>query len=328
MLLIGSRAIKYWYPEFRTPKDWDIIAYEDEVSSWIKENKGKILYYKKRTKNGKIRKLLVKMRDKSQIEFNIVSTESDREIYLFHEINNPACIDFFGTSVKVCCPMGLFALKKSHTTFPIHWYKNIEDYHFLRTKLGTLTNPIWLRISQQRSWEIEDRIGLKKPNLNMTNDAFFAKTRGVRRFFVHDDLHKLTCFYSVPLYEKCKRDLTKAKLDYDLFEKLDDEDKIRLVQEEAIVIALERKIIPRGKDYKPLWNNDVLDWKSQKYEIVVEKLGHKYIEDMYLWAVMRICTTLTSGWFREFAIEHYPEVRNLCHCYVQHFLVNLEKTNA
>jgi hypothetical protein len=54
------------------------------------------------------------------------------------------------------------------------------------------------------------------------------------------------------------------------------------VQEEAYVIALERAIIPMLFEGGPL---------AQPLEA-------------YKWAVMRICTTLCSGWFREWALEH------------------------
>ena len=29
-------------------------------------------------------------------------------------------------------------------------------------------------------------------------------------------------------------------------------------------------------------------------------------------ALEKVCTTLTSGWFRDFAIDNYPEIFNLC----------------
>ena len=28
----------------------------------------------------------------------------------------------------------------------------------------------------------------------------------------------------------------------------------------------------------------------------------------YMKALKKVCTTLTSGWFRDFAIDHYPSV--------------------
>ena len=66
-------------------------------------------------------------------------------------------------------------------------------------------------------------------------------------------------------------------------------DKIKCVAEEACVITIERYILPtlKGKINK----NNQLDFRK----------GLK-------WSLYRICTTLCSGWFREFAIWNYEEI--------------------
>jgi len=61
------------------------------------------------------------------------------------------------------------------------------------------------------------------------------------------------------------------------------------VDEEATVIALERKIIPIIKG---------------------ESVEDVNLFNAYKWALMRICTNLTSGWFRDFAIDNYFEILN------------------
>ena len=60
------------------------------------------------------------------------------------------------------------------------------------------------------------------------------------------------------------------------------EDKIKCIAEEAHVIAMERMMIPN------------------KWEYPTKKA--------YIKAVDKVCTTLCSGWFRDYAIDHYPEV--------------------
>jgi hypothetical protein len=64
-----------------------------------------------------------------------------------------------------------------------------------------------------------------------------------------------------------------AKAPYDL--------QIKCVKEEAMVIALERFLLP-GLSSDPFM--------------------------AYKFALVRICTTLTKGWFREFAIDNYPRL--------------------
>ena len=99
---------------------------------------------------------------------------------------------------------------------------------------------------------------------------------------------------------------TKTSLLYDLFDKpkeykFENLKEIKRVcsevltdQEEGFVIALERKIIP-------YLDKDV-DARSA-----------------FMWAIMRIGTNLTSGWFRDFAIDNYINIIKHDHDYVGKF---------
>src|SRR3954452_13976362 len=69
-----------------------------------------------------------------------------------------------------------------------------------------------------------------------------------------------------------------------LFQKVDYQTQLNCVKEEAMVIALERYLIP---------------------------MISKNHESSYQSALVRICTTLTKGWFRQFAIDNYPRLSNL-----------------
>ena len=82
------------------------------------------------------------------------------------------------------------------------------------------------------------------------------------------------------------------------------EDKCKCVLEEAYVIALERKILP-----------------------MIFGAGKGYTSDeAFDWALMRICTTLCSGWFREFATKNYFIIKKLYNKdYVEKFLTAYEK---
>jgi hypothetical protein len=81
-------------------------------------------------------------------------------------------------------------------------------------------------------------------------------------------------------------DESSAWCERDMWEKFTFEKKAKCVLEEAYVIALERKIIP------------MLNGCGQ---IISSKKA-------FDWAIMRICTTLCSGWFRQFATDNYIEI--------------------
>lgn len=70
--------------------------------------------------------------------------------------------------------------------------------------------------------------------------------------------------------------------DYDKWESLSHKDKILCVAEETQVIAVERFCVPND------WNYNT--------------------KRAYFGALKKVCTTLTSGYFRDFAIDHYPEI--------------------
>ncbi|GBB84449.1 hypothetical protein RclHR1_11000005 [Rhizophagus clarus] len=77
---------------------------------------------------------------------------------------------------------------------------------------------------------------------------------------------------------------TPAWIEKSLFEKVDYQTKLNCVKEEAMTIALESYLITGVS-------------KNQ--------------ETSYNLALARICTTLTKGWFRQFAVDNYPKLSNL-----------------
>ncbi|GBB84942.1 hypothetical protein RclHR1_11510006 [Rhizophagus clarus] len=194
----------------------------------------------------------------------------------------------------------LEALKTSHIYWPANFYKNITDLHMLRILLDynkVSTNQPLCSPQRDESIELMLKTRVKEAeiirgipgahiNLNMTNEDFLDSEDNlfVQRRVPHDDLHKLVKYGDLPIYQGLKEDQSKAWIKQSLFEKLDYQTKLNCVREEAMVIALERYLIPM------ISNNQ---------------------ETSYNLALARICTTLTKGWFRQFAIDNYPRLSNL-----------------
>ncbi|GES76289.1 hypothetical protein GLOIN_2v1798535 [Rhizophagus clarus] len=189
------------------------------------------------------------------------------------------------------------ALKSSHIYWPVDFSKNIADLHLLRIFLGY--NSISKTQSPQRDEQIELMLKTRIKeteiiqgipgshiNLNMTNEEFldYNDNLFVQRHIPHDDIHELIKYGDRPIYESLKKDKSKAWIEKSLFEKIDYQTKLNCVREEAMAIALERYLIPMiSKDQ----------------------------ETSYNLALNRICTTLTKGWFRQFAVDNYPQLINL-----------------
>lgn len=86
------------------------------------------------------------------------------------------------------------------------------------------------------------------------------------------------------MYKKLKKptQMEQAWCEKDLWLALSVEERNMCVAEECYVIATERFLV-------------LNDWGYSS-------------KRAYFNALQKVCTTLTSGWFRDWAIDHYPEV--------------------
>jgi hypothetical protein len=182
----------------------------------------------------------------------------------------------------------LFMIKRSHIWRPLKFAHHMSDMQWLKER-GYMPkdfkdNPFYRR----RLSETKRLYGDRHPSLRKSNEDFFDDS--VNKVYVHDDLHRIIAFGDLPVYETMKKDPESAMCDKDLWNQLPHDQKIKAVQEEAMVIALERFLIPSmlGKLARPIKERPA-----------------------FLMALEKICTTLCSGWFRDFAIDNYGECQNL-----------------
>lgn len=244
-LLIGSRALNYWFPEVTISEDtdWDVISYEPiEGCEW--HNPG-------------------------------ILNNSEVQRYVSSHV---ICLPSTGTA-RVVIPSGLALIKRSHLHRSLSFQKHITHYH--------------KHLAPYRSWSdediqfLEDRTHLTKeqflqgnPNLMQSKEDFFDDA--VEKKYDHDYLHELFAYYEKPLYTKLLRQEGLAWCERDKWNLLPHRDKLKCIAEETQVIAAERFMIPNNWNYP-------------------SKLA-------YMKALEKVCTTLCSGWFRDYAIDHYPEV--------------------
>lgn len=240
-VLIGSRALKFWIPDFKISEnaDWDIVSYEQiDGAEWHRPDQ---------------------LNNSEILEMDFIES-----------------IDFNGQEVFVA-PLRILALiKRSHLYRNIGFDKHITQYH-KHLKIyanGYQLDGFYVRRLAQTKAEYGDKF----PSLMQPVDEFFDDY--VEKKYDHDMLHRMVAFYDVPIYTKIQQNPELAWCDYDLWLNLSDEEKTKCVAEEATVIAIERFIIP----------------------------FNAYHKISYIKALNKICTNLTSGWFRDWAIDHYPEV--------------------
>jgi hypothetical protein len=297
-LLIGSRAQKHWFSDARLPRDWDIFITAEQRYIWLEKYQGLL----EETRESRTNKYAYILKCGTKIEMEVADCDSASG---FIEANqNMPLISVFGVDAHIARPGSLMAIKKSHLYWPHNWLKHIRDYHFLKNK-DIIPSDLEREIGNLRFNEKKDGNPDKTIfSLNVTNEEFFDASEGVlKRSFEHDDIHAATCYYDEPLYRKAKM------VDKDLFKALSYEDQCRMVREEVFVIALERRIIPHLL-------TEILPGEPL-IDLTEVRRGFDY-------AIMRICTSMTRGWFREFAIENFPAIYDYNVDFVKKFLLALK----
>lgn len=136
----------------------------------------------------------------------------------------------------------------------------------------------YAEILQKRRKEYQLRPNI---SLNKSKEQFF--TDNISYIYEHDSLHEIFSFDGTPAYQCILSGQVIACKEK--FSALPDYKKDWCVIEEALVIATERAYIPF------VGHIDVND--------------PAYAHLKFRTALQKICTTLTSGWFREYASKNY-----------------------
>jgi hypothetical protein len=296
MIIVGSKALKYYFPNIqREIKDVDVIGTQSDINYLCNA------LQPEKVRNTEHITTLINIQNKFGIwdTNNVEILNADASQSLRRYIDYDTKSGNLGSGIRYASLEVIFSLKKSHIHFPIKFDKHIKDYCLLydylngKDKLSDITKLNFK--------ETESRVGkLRTPSLNKSTKEFFGQSNGyVETLFIHDDIHRVMAHYDKPLYERMQKDLSLAKCEKDMWETFTFEEKCKCVLEEAYVIALERKILPSIFGGKA-WVNS---------------------EEALNWSLMRVCTTLCSGWFRDFATNNYLKIKEYINQnYVDKFL--------
>ena len=191
-----------------------------------------------------------------------------------------------GKHAYVMSMLGLAIIKRSHLHRDLSFEKHITYYH----KLG-LSRALSDVLSYQKSFRVADDLHIRtkmtmqefpqgNPNLMQSVDGFFKDA--VRKLYDHDWLHELCAYNAVPMYRKMQRDSLSAWCNKDMWDTFTELEKRQCVAEKCFVIAIERFMVPNNWKY------------SGKLACMM--------------ALNKVCTTLCSGWFRDYAIDNYEQI--------------------
>jgi hypothetical protein len=292
MLVIGSVALQralsaYDRPLGRTPKDLDVICTEEEMRNYAKAH-----YLDLKQMSDYKWRGLPQLVGNPFVEFELLEKSESGHMYTLYTVDKllrPQDLHvFYGSDAPlIYAPLEvLYSIKRAHRHYPRMWKKHAKDRAIME---GLLIKDKLPEITAIREKETEAREGkLKTPSLDKTAEDFF-NDKVSNKIFIHDEIHAVMAHREKPMYEYFKKDGAKVACSREKFEELLIGDRMRAVLEEAYVIALERMMIPMlFAGGRPTTADQAFDW-----------------------AIMRICTNLCSGWFREFATDYYPAITYL-----------------
>jgi len=171
---------------------------------------------------------------------------------------------------------GLAIIKRSHLWRTVGFAKHITHYHKYLKPYVDLNSSIL----KERIKMTQEMYPQQGPNLKLSKGESFNDA--VVKVFDHDYLHELFANEDKPMYTRLQKDDHEVFCHEYLWNNLSQEQKVLCVQEEVNVLATERFLVPSNFSYN-------------------KKMA-------YLKALEKVCTTVCKGYFRDFAIENYPEV--------------------
>jgi hypothetical protein len=288
MILIGSEALKHYIPS-RDTLDFDIVSTYREAVAFTKERGNVTACYP--IAEGK--KLYLKVNDRV-VEAELIWPGNNTEKLVELINNDPKTLqngDYTIPSLDV-----LYMLKMSHRYLKNspHFLKTMQDIKAMRA-LGAKIRPEHEEFFRERE---KATYTYAHPKLNVSKGDFF-KGDGVEYVYDHDSIHLAVKHLTYPAYMYFKPAQSEVYCDRDMFEKVDESVRLYAVLEESYVLALERSQIPFRGVLTP----------KRSFDIALEK----------------VCSSITSGWFREFSWENYDKVQALYNDdYVDRFWVGVE----
>lgn len=280
MIMVGSRALEMQLKRqdkelYRPCLDLDYLCTEREwqIQSVIHVH-DELVELVERTGN----KGHVKMVAGAHIEYDIAQPGDSTDLLIQYCKANPQSL-FLNNGDFVAPVDVLYLLKMSHRykkNSP-HFFKTMNDIHFMRS-LGAKIPPELEEVFKLRE---KETYNYSHPNLDVKSKDFF-KGDEVPYVYDHDSLHKIVAITGIPAYTHYLKDGSEVMTSKDKFFAVDEVIRILGVLEESLVLAAERSLIPFNYTLRG--------------------------RQAFIMALSKVCTSITSGFFREFAYEHFKVV--------------------
>lgn len=211
--LIGSRAMRHWFPDAREPRgDWD----------WHSAGPATVAF------------------------FRSAGPDARHDVFTDERLGAWSWGSESGKPYAIATPDELYTLKISHAFWelngPRSWDKHASDIVFLERKGARFLRPLYEIVLP--IWK--ERYKRHATSLDQGKGVFFADA--VNRKYDHDSVHESIAYGTRPLYESILRENSEVAVDNGKFWAMNLETQLKLVREEVYATALERILIPN--EYK------------------------------------------------------------------------------
>lgn len=272
MLLIGSRAIRHHFPDFRPPVDWDLVGTSEEIAALDQKLPRKEKRRRAEKAHYRYGDAMVEVANASAVPYwgRILDAFAAEPT-----LEEPT----LGT-LRIAPAGYLLLTKHCGLIYPVvHWHKNLEDLYFLRERVPHIPEHLAALIPET----IDDS---RRMFLSLHEKRSVEVTPCHPKLRPASDLHRELHARLVPETER--GDAASAWQGFP-----DVDGKTRLVKlrhwmaEEAMIVAAEQFLHPR------------LGFESNDEDELVR------------WALRMLCTGRLPENFRYFLVNHYREVRDL-----------------
>lgn len=299
MLVIGSLALQHHIKtlDMSSNKDIDVICYPHEMLRWAGNNQNVRTLMPIRNTD----KWVAFLHNQRIVEFELLgsTTSSDLIKQMVDPDNTSGSISADGwIGDAMIAPIEILYLIKMSHRFKKNtpFFKKTHDHIMaIRDAFPSIEQQVsddsyqeMLKLREKESYTYAH------PKLNVSKQDFFNPDIGVDYVYDHDEIHKIVARGKSPAYSYFIMDGEDVMCDKEKFFALPLEIQLNAVFEESTVLALERSQIPFKDQVDP----------KRSFDMALEK----------------VCTSITSGWFRTFAWEHFRQVEKMYQSdYADHF---------
>lgn len=280
LALIGSRALNHWVSSEnqRTPNDLDIVGTYEEIDAFVKQIR-RLEKVKAQYPFDSGKKVFIKTENRI-IEAE-VAWDNSNSLKLHQMIQQDGVKQNIDGIDMMVAPLNLlYTLKMSHRYLKDspHFLKTMKDIQLMRKYLATIPQQYQEFYKERQAIQYN----YKLPKLNQNKDSFFSGD-GIVYEYDHDTIHEAVKFLEQPAYTYyADGEVWSSK---EKFAQCSEEIKLYGVLEESLVLACERSQLAFNPKPDARWS--------------------------FEHALFKVCTSITSGFFREYAWENYDKVIEL-----------------